>query len=61
MMKVIKNENELGEIELIITEGDKLLRYLTNGNSKKLSLPKGINKIGSSIFAHDEKIDELIE
>ena len=61
MMKVIKKVNELGEIELIIMEGDKLLRYLTNGNSKKLSLPKGINKIGSSIFAHDEKIDELIE
>lgn len=61
MMKVIKNVNELGEVELIITEGDKLLRYLTNGNSNKLSLPKGVSKVGSSLFAHDEKIDELIK
>ena len=61
MMKVIKNENELGEIELIITEGDKLLKYLTNGNSNKLSLPKGVSKVGSSLFGQDEKTDELIK
>ena len=54
MMKVIKNVNELGEIELIITEGDKLLKYLTNGNFNKLSLPKGVSKVGSSLFVHDE-------
>lgn len=61
MMKVIKNVNELGEIELIITEGDKLLKYLTNGNSNKLSLPKGVSKVGSSLFGQDEKTDELIK
>ena len=60
-MKVIKNVNELGEIELIITEGDKLLKYLTNGNSNKLSLPKGVSKVGSSLFGQDEKTDELIK
>ena len=42
-------------------EGDKLLRYLTNGNLNKLSLPKDVSKVGSSLFVHDEKIDELIK
>ena len=60
-MKVIKNVKELGEIELIIMEGDKLLKYLTNGNFNKLSLPKGVTKVGSSLFYQDEKIEELIK